>query len=135
MIHLEGESQSFIRKEQMLKYILVLLVTVVIGLSAAAQSSRRRVKKPPAAPLPAVSTQRNKPEDPLNPIPQGRISIEELKRKLDAGQPVLIIDNRAGSSWLGSLVKIKGALHIPLSDLESRIEELPRDVEVVTYCT
>ena len=31
--------------------------------------------------------------------------------------------------------KIKGATHIPLGDLETRLADLPRDREIVTYCS
>lgn len=113
-----------------MKSWLMLVFVVALVLSATAQTPKQKTAKPKApAPPAAPAPEANETTSP------DRISIGELKRKLDAKQPVLIIDNRTGSAWLGSLVKIKGALHIPLDELEKRVDELPRDVEIVTYCT
>lgn len=75
------------------------------------------------------------PEREPEKIPQDRITIHELKRKIDKGEKLLIIDARAGSSYIGSTVRIKGALHITLDQLETRMSELPKDQEIITYCT
>lgn len=64
-----------------------------------------------------------------------RITIEDLKRKMDRREKVLIIDARAGSSWVGSSVRIKDALHITLDQIDSRMNDLPKDREIVIYCT
>lgn len=58
-----------------------------------------------------------------------RISLDDLKALLASGKPVLILDVR---NEVGS--KIKGAVHIPLDQVEARVGEIPRDREVVTYC-
>ncbi|MGH9846236.1 MAG: rhodanese-like domain-containing protein [Blastocatellia bacterium] len=63
-----------------------------------------------------------------------RITIEQLKRKLDAKEKTVIIDARAGGAWVGSTVKIKGARHITLDDLEAKMKTLPKNREVVVYC-
>ena len=62
-------------------------------------------------------------------VPPDRITVEELKRLRAAGQ-VSVLDVRSGNDK-----KIKGAAHIPLGELESRLAELPRDREVVAYCS
>jgi membrane protein DedA with SNARE-associated domain len=62
-----------------------------------------------------------------------RIPIEELQRMLDAGEQVVIIDVR------GELANprdpIPGALRIPLGEIEARHNEVPRDRDVVLFCT
>lgn len=68
------------------------------------------------------------------PVPDDRITIEQLKRKMDAGEKLVILDARKGSAWIGSTVKIKGAIHCTNEDLEAKIPELPRDREIVIYC-
>ena len=65
------------------------------------------------------------------PAETGRISVAELKELLDANRAVTIIDVRALDSYEQ---KIKGALSIPLSQLEARLGDIPRDREIVTYC-
>ncbi len=63
-----------------------------------------------------------------------RITIQELKSKMDMGENVLIIDVRSGEDYASSKVKIKGAVRIPLKALEQRQKELPQDREIITYC-
>ncbi len=58
-----------------------------------------------------------------------RISLADFKALLASGAPVTVLDVRGPSP-----TKIKGAIHIPLADLESRLSEIPRDRPIVTYC-
>jgi rhodanese-related sulfurtransferase len=62
-------------------------------------------------------------------VPPGRITVEEFKT-LHAEGKVLTLDVRHGPDQ-----KIKGAVVVPLDHLESRLAELPRGREVVTYCS
>jgi hypothetical protein len=62
-----------------------------------------------------------------------RIAVEELQRMLDAGDDVIVIDVRGALSPAGEL--IPGALHIPLSELAARHKEIPRDRDIVLFCT
>ncbi len=64
-----------------------------------------------------------------------RITVQELKAKLDRGEGVVIIDTRTGRDYTDSKIKIKGAIRIPLVQMENRYGELPADKEIVTYCT
>jgi rhodanese-related sulfurtransferase len=57
---------------------------------------------------------------------------QELKERLDAGEPVTILDVREAHETSGGI--IEGALRIPLGQLESRWEELKQADEVVCYC-
>ena len=78
-----------------------------------------------AAALPLVAALAQVPAAPES----DRVSVAELKRLLEEGRPVLILDVRGHADSL-----IKGARHIPLDQLEARLGELPRGREVVTYC-
>ena len=64
-----------------------------------------------------------------------RITVQELKAKMDKGEDIVIIDVRAGREYTDSKIKMKGAVRISIVQLESRINELPRDKEIITYCT
>ena len=68
-------------------------------------------------------------------VPGDRITINQLKRMMDAKEDVVIIDNRDGSSYVGSTVKIKGAIHITANELEAKLKDLPKNKLIVTYCT
>jgi len=62
-----------------------------------------------------------------------RISAEDLHAMLTAGSEVTIIDVR--SLLVRDFDVIPGALRIPAEDLPSRHEEIPRDREIVLFCT
>ena len=59
-----------------------------------------------------------------------RITVKELKTKLDNKEKVIVVDVRKN---IGS--KIKGALHIPMDEMEKRLNELPKDSLIVTVCS
>ncbi len=56
----------------------------------------------------------------------------EVKRKLDAGEPVFLLDVRSPAEV--AQVAIPGAVNIPLGKLRDRLDELPRDKEIVCFC-
>ena len=67
------------------------------------------------------------------------ISAEELKAKTARNEPVTIIDVRATNAYVDSDTKIKGAIHLKLRKLKSRLafpplKNVSRTSEVVTYC-
>lgn len=64
-----------------------------------------------------------------------RITIDEVKKKMDGGEPPLFIDTRNPHDWGESDLKLPGALRIHYSELEQHLDELPRDRLIVTYCT
>jgi membrane protein DedA with SNARE-associated domain len=64
-----------------------------------------------------------------------RITPEELKRDLEAGTPTLVIDLRSELDVGAEPYLIPGALRIAAEELERRHAEIPRDREVVVYCS
>jgi rhodanese-related sulfurtransferase len=62
-----------------------------------------------------------------------RITVDELKAKLEKGEKITIIDVRGGD-YDASPSKIRGAIRIPPAQLQARLSEIPRDNEIVTYC-
>jgi rhodanese-related sulfurtransferase len=62
-----------------------------------------------------------------------RIEPRELRAKMEAGEDVLVVDVRREETYAAG--HIPGAINIPLLEMESRIEELPRDREIALYCT
>lgn len=63
-----------------------------------------------------------------------RITPEELKQKLDSGEDIMIIDVRHSLDFEADPYIIPGALRIPSEQLES-YPEVPKDREVIVYCT
>jgi membrane protein DedA with SNARE-associated domain len=71
----------------------------------------------------------------LRKIRIARINPEELKAMLDAGQEVLVVDVRDRLDFETEPSIIPGALHLTIEDLETRHTEIPREREIVLYCT
>ncbi|OLD18933.1 MAG: hypothetical protein AUI91_09630 [Acidobacteria bacterium 13_1_40CM_3_56_11] len=62
-----------------------------------------------------------------------RISGEELHAMLNAGSEVTVVDIR--SNFVREADLIPGVLRIPAEDLPERHQEIPRDREIVLFCT
>ena len=69
----------------------------------------------------------------INSINIANITPGELQAMLSDGLDVTIVDVR--SSLAAEVEAIPGALHIPAEDLPSRHDEIPRDREIVLFCT
>ena len=52
-----------------------------------------------------------------------------LKQKLDAGEKLLVIDVRSDKEIEDG--SIPGAIHIPMEQLEARMKDVPKDVQLV----
>jgi membrane protein DedA with SNARE-associated domain len=71
----------------------------------------------------------------LRKIRIARIKPEELKSLLDAGQDVMVVDVRDRLDFEAEPSIIPGALHLMVEELETRHGEIPRNREIVLYCT
>ncbi len=60
---------------------------------------------------------------------------QEAKAALDRGEPIVFLDVRSPASWAASDRQIPGAVRMPFAEVEAHADELPRDREVVAYCT
>jgi membrane protein DedA with SNARE-associated domain len=64
-----------------------------------------------------------------------RITVDELKKKVDAGEDVVIVDLRHSLEFEADPHSIPGALHLDVGNLEKDDEKIPRGRDVVLYCT
>lgn len=71
----------------------------------------------------------------LKQLAAARLEPEELKRRLDAGEPVFIVDLRHPLELLPDPYTLPGALHFSPDALAERQQEIPRDRDVVLFCT
>lgn len=71
----------------------------------------------------------------LKELAAARLEPEELKRQLDAGEQVFIVDLRHPLELLPDPYTLPGALHFSPDALAARHEEIPRDRDVVLFCT
>ena len=59
-----------------------------------------------------------------------RITLAEFKALMASASPPFVIDVRTGND-----TQIRGAHHIPLGEIEARLHEIPRDRQIITYCS
>jgi membrane protein DedA with SNARE-associated domain/rhodanese-related sulfurtransferase len=64
-----------------------------------------------------------------------RISVGDLYGLIRAGDSPLIIDVRSITARALEPRWIPGALHVPLQDVAHHLKELPRDRDIILYCT
>jgi len=60
------------------------------------------------------------------------IEPKELLEAQRAGRPVVLVDCREPWEW--DIVHLPGAVLIPLGQLSSRADEVPRTGDVIVYC-
>ena len=71
----------------------------------------------------------------LRKLRMARITAAELRRKQVAGEEVVIIDLRPGEDLALDPSLIPGAIHLGMEEIEHRHPEIPRDREVIVYCS
>ena len=64
-----------------------------------------------------------------------RINVAELYELIRAGASPAIVDVRSITARALEPRWIPGALHVPLQEAAHRLKELPRDREIILYCT
>lgn len=64
-----------------------------------------------------------------------RMTVDELKQKIDAGEDLVIVDLRHSVDFEADPETIPGAFRMDAKELEEKNDRLPRDREVVLYCT
>jgi NhaP-type Na+/H+ or K+/H+ antiporter len=76
-----------------------------------------------------------KDPDPAAKVPE-RITLEELRRLREAGEPVILADVRTDRSYVADNLKAAGAIRLPPDDAVRRARELGLDhhATVVLYC-
>ena len=64
-----------------------------------------------------------------------RITPEDLKQKLDAGENPIIVDMRHAIEFDAEPDMIPSAIHLDPEELSERHAEIPRDKDIVLYCS
>jgi hypothetical protein len=110
----------------------VVVVALMIGAIAFLESGRSRSAAQPSGSLAQGNTAQalNTSSIPYPNVP--RISLQETQDKLAQGQAVLV-DVRSKTSYDKS--HAKGAISVPEAEIGARKDELPRDKELILYCT
>jgi rhodanese-related sulfurtransferase len=64
-----------------------------------------------------------------------RITPDELKRRMEAGEDFTIIDVRNPTAWAQSDTMIPGAIRLLPDKVEENLSRIPKNKPVVVYCT
>jgi hypothetical protein len=67
----------------------------------------------------------------FDPAVARRIKPEEVRRRQDAGEKVVLLDTRGG---VGNLIA-KGAVQLTNGGVEAWAKNVPKDALIVAYCT
>ena len=64
-----------------------------------------------------------------------RISPEDLRQKIEAGEDIAILDLRTALDVAAVPYAIPGSRWVPAEQLDDRLSDIPRDRELVLYCS
>jgi len=71
----------------------------------------------------------------LKELRTARITADELFQKLEAGETPIILDLRSKAELERDPALIRGARHVTMDELKALQQEMPRDREIVLYCS
>ncbi len=64
-----------------------------------------------------------------------RISVEDLYGLMQSGAAPVVVDVRSNTARSLEPRWIPGAIHVPLDDVARHLEDLPRDRDIILYCS
>ena len=67
--------------------------------------------------------------------PTSKISVDEVKKLMEMGRDVTVVDSRSADAWGESDIKAEGAVRIPPDDIRRYMDAVSPDEFIVTYCT
>src|SRR5207247_11272931 len=71
----------------------------------------------------------------LRELRMARITVDELHQKLEAGENPIILDLRSPGELERDPSLIRGARHMTMEEVPLRQHELPRDRDIILYCS
>ena len=64
-----------------------------------------------------------------------RITVDEVKQRLDRGEQFTFVDTRNPKAWAEADQKLPNAIRVPAEELEQHLAEIPKDRTAIIYCT
>jgi membrane protein DedA with SNARE-associated domain len=71
----------------------------------------------------------------LNELRMARITVDELHQKQEAGESLVILDLRSHVELDQNPALISGAVHMTMDEVQLRQQEIPRDRDIILYCS
>jgi hypothetical protein len=121
--------------------VATLLVVILVACAAPVPTSTLESECSPACPTeplanPSIPSTEPQIVTPARPSPSEmvpRITIDELKQKMESNADILIVDNRHKEEY--DVDHIKGAISVPLSVIIAGEWTSPLDKELIFYCS
>jgi hypothetical protein len=104
--------------------VAAVVLVIIVGAVLSIEARRPDTASPEASTPQALATSSLPYPDVV------RITVEETADKLESGQAVMV-DVRSKSSF--DTLHAKGALSFPENEIETRLDELPQNVDLVLY--
>jgi len=119
---------------------ITLLLGITLFLAACQAAPPTATDVPPAPTLPPAPTatattaeqDTGKESIPATAADVPRISLQDLRKLLDQGANVTVVDTRSAGEYTAG--HIPGSLHIPYVEIEARYREIPATSQIVLYC-
>jgi len=71
----------------------------------------------------------------LKELRMARITVDELHQRLEKGEDVTILDLRSAAEVERNPLLIRSARHLTMDELKTRQSEIPRDRDIILYCS
>ena len=114
------------------KRIDVGVLAVSLGMTVEELAQADLAYAPPfSAAMDNLITAANVAQNKLDGLMEG-ITAQEVKEKLDRGEDFFLLDTRTPQEFTTGY--LPGATLIPLGALRSRINEIPKEKEIIAYC-
>lgn len=79
--------------------------------------------------------QKHEGQSPSRTIEATRVTVDEVKERMERGEPFTFIDTRNPKAWGEADTKLPGAIRVPADEVEQHLKEIAHDRAVITYCT
>ncbi len=64
-----------------------------------------------------------------------RVTVDEVKERMERGEQFVFVDTRNPKAWSESGDKLPGAIRVPADKVEQSLDQIPHGSVVITYCT
>jgi hypothetical protein len=64
-----------------------------------------------------------------------RATTDMVEQWMAEGRTLVVLDSRSDVAWERGTTKAEGAIRVPPNDVDSVVDEIPRDGTVIVYCT
>ena len=64
-----------------------------------------------------------------------RVTVDEVRKRMESGEPFTFLDNRNPQAWGDAKEVLPGAIRVPADAVPDHLSEIPHDRVIITYCT